>query len=482
MKKYLSLFDFSFIRWFFVAQLFLIAMLTLCGTLNAQKIGIGTTNPLALLHVADSSVIFTADGFASPAPGNPPVQGFGRRLMWYADKAAFRAGFVINENWDKDSIGNYSFAGGYSPKAKGEYAVSIGLATEANGVSAIAFGNATLASGDYSTAIGMGAKALGDNGTAIGYNTNAIGLYSTAMGANTNAAADYSTAMGLGSSANGLWSTAIGYQTQSNGFVSTSIGYQTIASGGQSTAMGRTTTASGSYSLAAGFNSVSGGQASTALGFQTTASGTGATAFGQFTVASGDYSIAGGKNVSTNNMRGTCFLGDSDPNGRGLRVIGFVDQFAARFNGGYYFITSDLGGTDVGVRVVAGGNSWVAISDARLKEKFLPVNGEAFLQKIKAFKLGTWNYIGQDEKTFRHYGPMAQDFFDAFGRDDIGTIGCDTLINQQDFLGVNLIGIQALEKRTGELKKSLEASIELINELKKQNELLVKRIEVLEEK
>ena len=62
--------------------------------------------------------------------------------------------------------------------------------------------------------------------------------------------------------------------------------------------------------------------------------------------------------------------------------------------------------------------------------------------------LTTWNYIGQDAKTLRHYGPMAQDFYNAFGHDEFGEIGCDTFINLQDFLGVNLIVIQVLEKRT----------------------------------
>lgn len=46
---------------------------------------------------------------------------------------------------------------------------------------------------------------------------------------------------------------------------------------------------------------------------------------------------------------------------------------------------------------------------------------------------------------------MAQDFYKAFGHDELGEIGCDTLINQQDFLAVNLIAIQALEKRTNEI-------------------------------
>jgi hypothetical protein len=52
---------------------------------------------------------------------------------------------------------------------------------------------------------------------------------------------------------------------------------------------------------------------------------------------------------------------------------------------------------------------------------------------------------------------MAQDFYKAFGKDGLGEIGCDTLINQQDFLGVSFIAIQALEKRTADLLKENEA-------------------------
>ncbi|MEO8110522.1 MAG: hypothetical protein ABI594_10835, partial [Ginsengibacter sp.] len=84
------------------------------------------------------------------------------------------------------------------------------------------------------------------------------------------------------------------------------------------------------------------------------------------------------------------------------------------------------------------------------------------------FKLATWNYKGQDSKTFRHYGPMAQDFHNAFGHDALGNIGCDTLINQQDFLGVSFIAIQALEKRT----EKIEGQQKQISLLLKQNEAL----------
>ncbi|MFS8083493.1 MAG: tail fiber domain-containing protein, partial [Ginsengibacter sp.] len=90
---------------------------------------------------------------------------------------------------------------------------------------------------------------------------------------------------------------------------------------------------------------------------------------------------------------------------------------------------------------------------------------EDLLKKISNFKLTTWNYKGQDSKIFRHYGPMAQDFHNAFGHDAIGTIGNDTLINQADFLGVSFTAIQALEKRT----EKIEQQQEQIEDLKKEN-------------
>ena len=67
-------------------------------------------------------------------------------------------------------------------------------------------------------------------------------------------------------------------------------------------------------------------------------------------------------------------------------------------------------------------------------------------------RLGTWNYKGQDAKQYRHYGPMAQDFFAAFGHDELGVIGEDKSINQADLDGVNLIAIQALIKEVEALK------------------------------
>jgi len=115
-----------------------------------------------------------------------------------------------------------------------------------------------------------------------------------------------------------------------------------------------------------------------------------------------------------------------------------------------------LGNTDV--TVIEGQVAFTASSDKTKKENFEPVDGEQVLGKIRDFELTSWNFIGHDPKEFRHYGPMAQDFFAAFGHDAVGQIGTETTINSGDMAGILMIAVQALEKRTAELKQK-EAQI-----------------------
>src|SRR4029077_13030608 len=68
------------------------------------------------------------------------------------------------------------------------------------------------------------------------------------------------------------------------------------------------------------------------------------------------------------------------------------------------------------VTVIEGQVGFTAVSDKTQKENFQPVDGEEVLGKIRDFELSSWNFIGHDPKEFRHYGPMAQDFFSAFGQ------------------------------------------------------------------
>jgi hypothetical protein len=192
--------------------------------------------------------------------------------------------------------------------------------------------------------------------------------------------------------------------------------------------------------------------------------------------ASGNNSMIFGSNLFDGGHKGNAMFGDTDPWNAGSVGSGTDDQMICRFNNGYYFLTG--GNTNrTGILANHGDNSWSQISDSTKKEKIIPVNGEDLLNKISKFRLCTWNYKGQDPKTFRHYGPMAQDFHHAFGQDAIGTIGNDTLINQADFLGVSFTAIQALEKRT----ERIEQQQQQIDNLQKQNEALSASNEKLQE-
>ncbi len=155
---------------------------------NNKNVGIGTTNPKAKLHVQDSSVVFAAESqYTSATPALPPISGEGRRMMWYADKAAFRVGAVSSSNWDKDSIGNISFAAGYNTKASGTGSVALGTGTTASGPSSFAMGTQSQARNYFATAFGSNAIANGWASIAMGHYTIAAGWGSTAFGVGTTA-------------------------------------------------------------------------------------------------------------------------------------------------------------------------------------------------------------------------------------------------------------------------------------------------------
>jgi Chaperone of endosialidase len=143
-----------------------------------------------------------------------------------------------------------------------------------------------------------------------------------------------------------------------------------------------------------------------------------------------------------------------------------------------------LGNTSV--TVIEGQVALTFPSDKTQKENFQPVDGEEVLGKIRGFELSSWNFIGHDPKKFRHYGPMAQDFFAAFGHDGLGQIGSETTINSGDLAGILMIAVQALEKRTAELKQKeaqvavLESKVEELNAKQNYFETVAARVEALE--
>jgi len=216
----------------------LVIALSLLTTATAQNVGIGTTTPVARLHVADSNVLFTGATGLPGSPGNPPLSGGGTRMMWYPDKAAFRAGNINGFEWDKDSIGIYSFASGFSSIARGEGSTALGFRPAATGDYSSAAGYNTIASGNYSLAMGQSTKATGNASTAFGSQTTAGGLHSTALGYNTIASGNYSTAIGYITTAAGEFSNTTGVFTNAGGTLSTAMGSSTIAKGYSSAVLG----------------------------------------------------------------------------------------------------------------------------------------------------------------------------------------------------------------------------------------------------
>ena len=150
------------------------------------NVGIGTTTPLAALHVLDSSVLFSASGIvASPIP-NIPISGSGRRMLWYPGKSAFRAGYVNGTQWDVANVGLYSSALGQNTTASGNSSTALGFGSTASGDFSTSLGANSVASGSNALAVGQGTVASGNYSTAVGYQATASGPNSIAMGNNVN--------------------------------------------------------------------------------------------------------------------------------------------------------------------------------------------------------------------------------------------------------------------------------------------------------
>jgi hypothetical protein len=311
------------------------------------------TIPPAISLLSGGSIVARPDG-----DSGIPATGPGTRMMWYAGKAAFRAGGVGGTQWDDAEVGTGSTAFGVDTVAKGANSAALGLRNSATAPASIAMGSDTLATGSYSMATGR----------------------------NTAASSEAATAMGLSTIANGPASTALGFHTLAGNLAATSIGAETKALG--------------IYSVAGGF--------------QTEANGPSAFAFGTNSAANGGASMALGSHaVTTANAHGSfVFADDSSAN----PFTSFAPhEFVVRAAGGVGFYTNAE--TSTGAEMAPGGGSWAALSDANMKENFREVSGETVLAKLAAIPIREWNYTSQDP-AIRHLGPTAQDFRAAFGLGD----------------------------------------------------------------
>lgn len=204
--------------------------LLFCIVTSAQTghVGIGTTSPLAGLHVKDSSVLFTGI-FPLNLSTAVPISGSGVRMLWFSQRAAFRAGAASDKQWNTDSIGTFSIATGYGTLASAEGSIALGMYSRATGDASISMGYANQAEGFGSITAGINNFATGDASTAFGSGTSATGLVSTSIGNFTVASGMVATAMGYGSIAPGNWTIASGYRTNARADYSSTFGMYNLA-------------------------------------------------------------------------------------------------------------------------------------------------------------------------------------------------------------------------------------------------------------
>jgi hypothetical protein len=183
------------------------------------NVGIGTTSPVARLHVADSSVLFNGPATLPANPGPPPVSSAGNRMMWYAAKAAFRAGSVPGTQWSISNIGNHSFAANFGNIASGVASSAFGTFTVANGPNAFAIGSSTTASGQQAFAAGIQSQAIGNGSFSIGFSNTTRQFSSFALGSGNDTRAEFAFSIGnnlitksVGSISLGAWNDTMDNQ------------------------------------------------------------------------------------------------------------------------------------------------------------------------------------------------------------------------------------------------------------------------------
>ena len=242
----------------------------------------------------------------------------------------------------------------------------------------------------------------------------------------------------------GIFNTASGLRaTVGGGAVNAaSVAAATVAGGGQNSASGSGATVGGGL-----FNTASGIRATVGGGEGNTASGEDATVPGGISSdARGDSSLAAGVGAQANHD-GAFVWADSNPF---FFASNAEDEFSVRSTGGARFVSAVApgGGPTAGVSLAPGGGSWSSLSDAASKRAVEPVSGREVLRELASVPISTWGYRSQDD-SIRHIGPMAQDFFRAFG------VGEDRRhISSVDADGVALAAIQGLNR---ELHRKLSA-------------------------
>ena len=278
-----------------------------------------------------------------------------------------------------------------------------------------------LAAGIFSTISGgLGNRSGGPVSTVSGGDSNdASGAYSAIGGGYSNRVSAFYSFVGGGdfNFASGASSTISG-----GGGNTTPRDYASIGGGSNNSATGD-------------FSTVSGGTQNVAQGNYSAVSG------GSFNVAQGVNSFAAGTRAKAFHDNAFVWSGSSASDS-GSTAAG---QFVVYAPGGVLLYAGALGAG--GCFMYNGTSGWACSSDRALKTNIRAIDPVSILRRLVAMPVTSWSMKSRPDLT--QIGPMAQDFFAAFGLGDT-----DKLINTTNAQGVALAAIQGLNQLLNE--KDLE--------------------------
>jgi hypothetical protein len=272
---------------------FLFLCITAASLINAQSVGIGTTNPDAKLEILHNSSLsnphialhengndyarinlknnngsnyWTIAGYIATNPKNDRLNFWnganGDLLTLTGDgelglgvgispKTGLHVGDGVRVLFGTDTLGNgdklmflpdlHAFRVGtvavgaastyWNRDSIGLYSFASGLNTRAQGFGATAMGRDTEATNSYAFASGFFTNADGQYSTAMGFNTDALALGSTALGYSTDAEANYTFAAGYFAEAQGIYSVAVGNAVRAQSYASMAVGRYNVGGG-----------------------------------------------------------------------------------------------------------------------------------------------------------------------------------------------------------------------------------------------------------
>jgi len=170
------------------------------------------------------------------------------------------------------------------------------------------------------------------------------------------------------------------------------------------------------------------------------------------TNASGAWTLRAYAAGGTNPSNSLCMVDPEDRPRLMVRPVGgmtFVDgsgsatpplntnALGARFVGGYSFYTS-AGNT--GVVLGSGSTSWSSLCDRDAKENIREVNYARLLDTLDVLPISTFSYK-DGNASHRTMGPMAQDFYAAFGLGE-----SDRYVSTLDLSAVAVAGVKGLRE------------------------------------